>query len=129
MNWEFVRRAEHRAKDANRLDTARKSLRELLEKQKIAARAAGNYDCIVPISGGKDSAFQLHVLTKVYGLKPLAVTHSHNWFSEAGWWNLGILLKMDVDHILYTPKRSLVNRMARKSLCLIGDSCYIVTQA
>ena len=102
-----------------------KSLRDLLEKQKISARASDNYDCIIPISGGKDSAFQLHVLTKVYGLRPLAVTHSHNWFSEAGWWNLwNIIEKMDVDHILYTPKRSLVNRMARKSLCLIGDSCW-----
>ena len=102
-----------------------KSLSKLLETQKREARATGNYDCIIPISGGKDSAFQLHVLTKVYGLRPLAVTHSHNWFSEAGWWNLwNIVEKMDVDHIIYTPKRSLVNRMARKSLCMIGDSCW-----
>src|SRR5438132_677930 len=39
-----------------------------------------DYDCIVPISGGKDSTFQLHVITKVYGMRPLAVTFSHNWF-------------------------------------------------
>ena len=52
-----------------------------------------NYDCMVPISGGKDSAFQLHVLTRVYGLKPIAVTFSHNWFSKIGWDNLWNVLE------------------------------------
>lgn len=101
------------------------ALRLLLEKTQKEARAKDNYDCIVPISGGKDSAFQLHVLTKVYGMRPLAVTHSHNWYSPTGWENLwNVLEKLDVDHVLYTPKRSLVNRMAKQSLTLIGDSCW-----
>lgn len=102
-----------------------RALCDLLDKAKAEARARDNYDCIVPISGGKDSAFQLHVLTKIYGMRPLAVTHSHNWYSKTGWENLwNVLEKMDVDHVLYTPKRSLVNRMARQSLPLIGDSCW-----
>ena len=64
---------------------------------------------MVPISGGKDSAFQLHVLTRVYGLKPIAVTFSHNWFSKIGWDNLwNVLEKLDVDHIMYTPKEVLL---------------------
>ncbi len=87
--------------------------------------AGSNYDCIVPISGGKDSAFQLYVLKFVYGVNPLAVTFSHNWFSPTGWENLwNVVEKFDVDHIMYTPKRSLVNRMAKASLPLIGDSCW-----
>ena len=52
-----------------------------------------NYDCMVPISGGKDSAFQLHVLTRIYGLKPIAVTFSHNWYSKIGWDNLWNVLE------------------------------------
>lgn len=98
-------------------------LQEILDKARH--ESGENYDCMVPISGGKDSAFQLHVLTRVYGLKPLAVTFSHNWYSETGWDNLwNVLEKLDVDHIMYTPKRSLVNRMAKKSLSMIGDSCW-----
>lgn len=98
-------------------------LRELLEQAKVDS--GDNYDCMVPISGGKDSAFQLHVLTQIYGVRPLAVTFSHNWYSETGWENLwNVIERLDVDHIMYTPKRSLVNRMARKSLPLIGDSCW-----
>ena len=97
-------------------------LRKLLDYYK----SLGNdYDCIVPISGGKDSTFQLHVLTKVYKMRVLAVTFSHNWFTEVGKYNLqNAIEKFDVDHIMYTPARSLVNRIARESLFAIGDSCW-----
>lgn len=91
----------------------------------VKAKAGDNYDCICPISGGKDSAFQLHILVKVLGLKPLAVTFSHNWFTDTGNYNrTNILEKLGVDHIMYTPNRQLVNQLARKSLPAIGDSCW-----
>lgn len=100
-----------------------RELRKLLDHAK--ATAGCNYDCIVPISGGKDSMFQLHVLVKVYGMKPLAVTFNHNWYSETGWYNLqNALEQFNVDHIMYTPNRDLVNRIARRSLSGIGDSCW-----
>ncbi len=100
-----------------------KSLRKILDEAKSGAGL--NYDCIVPISGGKDSMFQLHVLVKVYGLKPLAVTFSHNWYSETGWYNLQNALKQfNVDHIMFTPNRDLIGRVARKSLEGIGDACW-----
>jgi N-acetyl sugar amidotransferase len=85
----------------------------------------GDYDCIVPISGGKDSTYQLHIICKVYGMRALAVTFSHNWFSEVGKLNLeNALEKFNVDHIMFTPNRSLVNRLARQSLFEIGDACW-----
>lgn len=100
-----------------------KALREILENAK--AKAGNNYDCIIPISGGKDSTFQLYVLTQIYGMKPLAVTFSHNWFSETGWYNLlNSLERFNVDHIMYTPNRNLVNRLAKRSLFGIGDACW-----
>ncbi len=98
-------------------------LRGILDEAK--SKAGHNYDCIIPISGGKDSTFQLHVLTKIYGMKPLAVTFSHNWFSETGWYNLqNSLEQFNVDHVMFTPNRSLVNRLAKHSLAGIGDSCW-----
>ena len=88
-------------------------------------RARGGYECVVPISGGKDSTFQLHVLAKVHGMKCLAVTFNHNWYSETGWYNLvNCLEELDVDHVMFTPRRSLVNRLARRSLEKIGDACW-----
>ena len=83
------------------------------------------YDCMVPVSGGKDSFFQMHVITQVYGLRPLAVTSSHNWFSKAGERNLKRLIEtFNVDHIMFTPARSTVNKLARVSLKTIGDACW-----
>jgi N-acetyl sugar amidotransferase len=100
-----------------------KQLRAILENAK--SKAGNNYDCILPISGGKDSTFQMHVLTKVYGMKPLAVTFSHNWYSETGWYNLmNSLEEFNVDHIMFTPNRKLVNKIAKRSLGGIGDSCW-----
>ena len=98
-------------------------LRRILDDAK--ASAGDNYDCLLPISGGKDSCYQLHVLCNVYGMKPLACTFSHNWWHETGWWNLqNCLEKFNVDHVMFTPNRALVNKIAKKSLCAIGDSCW-----
>ncbi|MBI4596968.1 MAG: N-acetyl sugar amidotransferase [Candidatus Omnitrophica bacterium] len=98
-------------------------LRKLLAFHK--SRSGSNYDCIAPISGGKDSTFQLHVLVKRYGMKPLAVTFNHNWYTQTGLDNLHNALEtFQVDHIMFTPHRSLINALAKKSLPMIGDACW-----
>lgn len=102
----------------------REQLEIILEKAKLENQNQ-EYDCLVPISGGKDSTFQLHVLVKEFGMRPLAVTFSHNWFSAVGIYNLFNALEVfDVDHIMLTPKRGLINRLAKKSLSKIGDACW-----
>jgi N-acetyl sugar amidotransferase len=101
--------------------TRRLQLEQILRKAQDEYRDKP-YDCIIPISGGKDSVFQLHILVKEYGMRPLAVTFSHNWFSSTGFYNLmNCLERFDVDHIMFTPKRSQVNKLAKKSLSTIGD--------
>lgn len=100
-----------------------KKLGEILDKAKSISKS--NYDCVLPISGGKDSFFQAHILTKKYNIKPLAVTFSHNWFTEIGVYNLHRCLDVfNLDHIQFTPARNLVNKIARKSIESIGDSCW-----
>jgi N-acetyl sugar amidotransferase len=101
-------------------------LREIVENIKAdAAEKNLAYDCIVPISGGKDSVFQLHVLTKVLGLKVLTVTFSHNWYSKIGMYNLwNALEQFEVDHIQFSPNRNLISKAAKGSLEQIGDACW-----
>jgi N-acetyl sugar amidotransferase len=104
-------------------DAREKKLRAILDKAK--ADAGANYDCIVPVSGGKDSAYQMHILVNVYGMTPLAVTFSHNWWTETGKQNLANMLEaLNIDHMMYTPNRGLVNKLAKQSLNLIGDACW-----
>lgn len=104
----------------------RKTLENLLAStKKKAANNNSHYDCILPISGGKDSTYQLHVLVNVYKLRVLAVTFSHNWYSKIGFYNLiNCLEQFNVDHIQFTPSRSTVNLSAKKSLAAIGDACW-----
>src|SRR5438132_1078654 len=56
-------------------------LREILEEYR--SKDGSNYDCIIPVSGGKDSYFQTYTIKEVYGLKPLLVTyHGNNYLPE-----------------------------------------------
>ncbi len=64
-------------------------------------RAAG-YHCIVPVSGGKDSWYQI-IKAQSYGLKVLAVTWRTPARTEIGQRNLDAMIKrLGVDHIDYT---------------------------
>jgi len=53
----------------------------LLDKHR---RNDGYYDCIVPGSGGKDSAYQAHILKYKYGMHPLTVTWPPLLYTEYG---------------------------------------------
>ena len=48
-----------------------KNLKQMCDE--IKATNQGQYDCIVPVSGGKDSMFQLHTMKEKYNMKVLAV--------------------------------------------------------
>lgn len=47
----------------------------------------GSYDCMIPGSGGKDSAYQAHVLKYKYGMNPLTVTWPPIMYTEYGYKN------------------------------------------
>lgn len=100
-----------------------KILRQIFEKYRN--KSGDNYDCIIGISGGKDSTFQLYVLTQVYDLNPLTVTFNHTWYNETGQKNIqNAIEKFNVDHLMFTPRKKLVNKLAKKSLPAIGDVCW-----
>tara|TARA_B100000989_G_scaffold255083_1_gene203896 strand:- start:13686 stop:15395 length:1710 start_codon:yes stop_codon:yes gene_type:complete len=85
----------------------------------------GNYDCLLPISGGKDSMFQSYKLKNTYNLNPLTVTHSQNWLSTIGRYNLeNCLRQFDLDHLNFIPNRKIINKVAKKSVHKIGDACW-----
>ena len=100
-----------------------KALQVILNKYR--GKSYSGYDVIVPISGGKDSIFQLYVLTEVYKMRCLAVTFSHNWYTETGKHNLKVALEsFNVDHVMFTPNHKTINKLAKESIYRIGDSCW-----
>ncbi|MDA9742883.1 N-acetyl sugar amidotransferase [Pelagibacteraceae bacterium] len=80
----------------------------------------GQYDVLVPSSGGKDSSFTAHLLKYKYGMNPLAITWAPNIFTETGLGNFNSLSKIGgVDSLLYTPNgklHSYLTKIAFKNL-------------
>ncbi len=60
---------------------------DLLQLLNSHRRKDGSYDCVVPGSGGKDSAYAAHVLKYKYGMHPLTVTWPPILYTDYGWQN------------------------------------------
>jgi hypothetical protein len=51
--------------------------KKLQEDLSAFIKSNGKYDCLVPISGGKDSTYVLYQMSKVYGMKVLAFNYDN----------------------------------------------------
>lgn len=80
----------------------------------------GNWDCIVPVSGGKDSTYQVVRMLQL-GLNPLCVTSTTCDESELGRRNIENLQKLGVDHVQFTPNPLVRARLNRIGLTQVGD--------
>src|SRR4249919_2968398 len=79
-----------------------------------------NWDCIVPVSGGKDSTYQVIRMLQL-GLNPLCVTATTCDFSELGRRNLDNLRRLGVDHVAMSPNPGVRARLNRIGLLQVGD--------
>jgi N-acetyl sugar amidotransferase len=79
------------------------------------------YDCLVPVSGGKDSFWQI-VKCLEYGLKPLAVTWKTPARTELGRRNLENLVNLGVDHIDYQISPEVERKFMYQALVQHGST-------
>jgi N-acetyl sugar amidotransferase len=92
---------------------------------KYRNKDGSNYDCIIGISGGKDSHFITHIVKNELKLNPLLVTYNHQYNTKAGLRNMkNLVQKFDCDHIRFTQKMSTIKKLARVSLRKMGDICW-----
>lgn len=84
---------EHGVCDACRANEQKNSIdwksreEQLLKVLDKYRRTDGGYDCLIPGSGGKDSAYQAHVLKYKYGMNPLTVTWPPILYTDYGYKN------------------------------------------
>ncbi len=101
-------------------DQRKKRFERLIEEYR--SPDGSNYDCIIPVSGGKDSYFQIHIIKKLYGLNPLLVTYHGNNYTTAGMKNLlNMREAFGVDHIFFTPSIEVLKTMNRMGQRMMGD--------
>lgn len=99
-------------------DARRQELDTILDRYR---RPDGsNWDCIVPVSGGKDSTFQVLRLLQL-GMNPLCVTASTCDLSEIGRYNIENIKKLGVDHIEISPNPNVRKILNRIGLTDVGD--------
>lgn len=80
-----------------------------------------NYDCIIPVSGGKDSTWQVLKCLNL-GLKPLAVTWRPQSRTEIGQKNLDNLISLGVDHLDCTVNPRLEKKLVLQLLKKKGST-------
>ncbi len=78
------------------------------------------HDCIVPVSGGKDSTYQVVRLVEL-GLNPLCVTATTDSLSDIGRRNIENIKKLGVDYLELTTNPVIRRRMNRIALVQLGD--------
>ena len=83
------------------------------EKTLTQCKGQGEYDCLVPLSGGKDSIYLLYRLKVECKLKVLAFTVDVN-IPALAWDNIRrALAKLNIDHITYSPSNDFYERTFR----------------
>ncbi len=93
----------------------------ILDMKKRAKSSGSPHDCLIPVSGGKDSHFQVFQLKKL-GLNPLLLSFNHSYNSPAGNANLrNIVERSGFDHIRYSIGRSTASKLSRLMLEKNGD--------
>ena len=94
-------------------------LEELCDKYR---RSDGSYDVIVPVSGGKDSAYVAHMLKHKYRMNPLTVTWAPFEYTDIGWQNYQNFVGSGFTNLLGWPNRKLHRKLARIAFEAAGDN-------
>jgi N-acetyl sugar amidotransferase len=101
-------------------DRRGKQFKKLLEQYRNTD--GSNYDCIIPVSGGKDSYFQIHMVKNVYKMNPLLVTYNANNWTKTGYENLHNMRDVfGCDHVFFTPSVETLKKMNRIGFKMTGD--------
>lgn len=111
------RKAEHQAQ-------GRDHAREFEAHVERARKLSRPYDCLVPLSGGKDSTYALYLCDRVYGMKCLGVTFDNGFLSPHAIANIRNAVRSSrADHIMISTNRPTMLKLYRLFLEKTGMFC------
>ena len=100
------------------LEERKTELLDIIEKYR--SKDSSNWDCIVPVSGGKDSTTQVIKMLEL-GLNPLCVTATTCDLSAIGRKNIQNIKNLGVDYIEFTPNPVIRRKLNKIGLTQVGD--------
>ena len=81
-----------------------------------------NYDCIVPVSGGQDSYYIVHLVKNILKLNPLLVSYNKYFNTEIGIKNLSNLrIKFDCDIVFKNINPKTIKKITQYTLAEFGN--------
>ena len=98
--------------------TRRRELDTVLERYR--SRDGSHWDCIVPVSGGKDSTYQVIRMLQL-GMNPLCVTATTCDLSDVGRRNIQNIKNLGVDYMEFSPNPQVRRTLNRIGLRDVGD--------
>ena len=82
------------------------------------------YDCLIPVSGGKDSTYQAYFMKEVYGMNPLCVCFETTYATDIGNQNLDNLSRLGIDLIHFKKNHPVYKSMVIESFKRVGDEMW-----
>ncbi len=96
----------------------KQELTKILDKYR--SNDASKWDCIIPVSGGKDSTYQTVRMLQL-GMNPLCVTATTCHLSEIGRRNIQNIKNLGVDYMEFSPNPVIRRKLNRIGLTQVGD--------
>lgn len=93
----------------------------LLDKHR---RNDGSFDCVVPVSGGKDGSYVAYNLKHKYGMNPLCITVTPPLPLPLGEENLRSFVKSGYNHISINPAHEAMRKLNRRGFIEMGFPYY-----
>jgi N-acetyl sugar amidotransferase len=99
-------------------DTRAAELKEVTDRYR--SKDGSQWDCIVPVSGGKDSTYQVIRMLQL-GMNPLCVTATTCHLAEIGRKNIQNIKNLGVDYVEFSPNPVVRRKLNRIGLTDVGD--------
>lgn len=97
---------------------------EFLEILKRYRGDGSYYDCIIPVSGGKDSVYQAVTMRDRFKMNPLLVNHIPCETTSVGQENIICMRELGFDMIQVGANRRAYREMVRVGFFKLGDCCW-----
>jgi N-acetyl sugar amidotransferase len=110
----------HEEKDELDWPSRAERLRRIFEEYR--SKTERTFDCIVPVSGARDSYFIVHTVKESFGMKPLLVNYNKHYNTHLGIRNLAYLRTLfDSDFVQVAPSPEVLKRITRNTVDLMGS--------
>ncbi|MDF1642018.1 N-acetyl sugar amidotransferase [Thalassolituus oleivorans] len=127
----------HEEKDLLDWSERWQQLEQLVKPYRISDKR--QYDCIVPVTGGQDSYYIVHLVKERLGLNPLLVTYNKYWNTPLGIRNLANLrIRFNCDIVIQNVNPISVKKVVKETLrsfgslywhCIAGQTVFPVQTA